>query len=126
MEMKLALVEKFGYRCVTFRDEKTEKTTDGVLDFSGRTFIFQENKAFQCQRFYQSKQSRYQMFGPGYSLKWIFPLIRLLYDQNGILIARRTGPGQSLRLTGKGITKQLVLANSISERQVCCSCQFTS
>lgn len=111
-------VVDYGFRCVTFRSEEVKDTKNEKEDLLGRQFIIKEQTFFQCQPFYQSKQSRYKLSEQGYPVKVVFPLIRLLYDHNGILIARRINPTQPLKFTGKGITKQLVIPESKTVRGV--------
>jgi hypothetical protein len=53
-------------------------------------------------------QSRYETISKKtYHIGQVFKEIKHVYDENGILIARRIAPGQPLRTTNKGMCKRL-------------------
>ncbi|MGJ0741482.1 hypothetical protein [Enterococcus casseliflavus] len=105
MEFKEEHIKLFGYRCVTFLNQKK---TDRILDLSGKLFLIDGDRVFEAQRYHQGRSLVYRKLEPGYPLSWIYRSIRLVYDQNGVLIARRSSPKARLCATGKGLSKRLI------------------
>lgn len=90
-------VMSYGYRLVLFR----RKAVTG--DFITNNYLIEGNKLFEAEMVFLGKRLNYIKNGKVASYNDIQKNIRLVFDQNGVLIARRASPKAPLRLTGKGM-----------------------
>ena len=102
MELNEIDVEKVGYRCVTFRKGEKMVMEPGELSLHGKSLLIKEKEAFVCLPCHERKGEKFRAFQPGYPLRWVYPMIRILFAADGAIIARRTGPGQTLIATKRG------------------------
>lgn len=110
MELSESDVEKVGYRCVTFRKSEKKVIEPGELSLHGKSLLIKEKEVFVCLPCHEKKGVKFRAFQPGYPLRWVYSLIRIVFAADGAIIARRTGPGQALIATKQGCS---LLANNL-------------
>ncbi|MGM0209190.1 hypothetical protein IGI96_003714 [Enterococcus sp. DIV0421] len=88
-----------GYRCVLFR------RMDAFGKIVGDNYLITESGLLGVKLCHEGTRAIYVQTGRKTSLKKIEKKIRLVFDHNGVLIARRASPVSPLRLTGKGMGK---------------------
>lgn len=89
----------YGYRCVLFRKK------DSYGKVSAKNFLIADTGLLEVKMYHVGKRVAYMNTGSKTTLKKIQKDIRLVFDRQGILIARRVSPNAPLRLTGKGMGK---------------------
>lgn len=113
--MSIREVQKYAARVTVFSKPLKKQKIDPkgnvvkvqwvrqVKHYKIRSFIAEEVEAY-----FLGKESRLHVKETT-TLKTIYSKIKNVYDENGILIARRNYLGQPLRLTGKGSGKKIKL-----------------
>ncbi|WP_373193562.1 hypothetical protein [Enterococcus sp. RIT-PI-f] len=89
----------YGYRCVLFRKK------DSYGKVSAKNFLIADTGFLEVKMYHVGKRIAYMDTGSKTTLKKVQKDIRLVFDRQGILIARRVSPNAPLRLTGKGMGK---------------------
>lgn len=89
----------FGYRCVLFR----RKDSSGKV--VGKNYLIADSVLLGVFMCHEGSRMTYIRTGEKTNIRKIAQEIRLVFDHNGVLIARRTNPNAPLRLTGKGAGK---------------------
>lgn len=93
----------YGYRCVLFR----KKEASGKI--FAKNFLIRDGRLTEVQVCHIGNRATYVATGSSSRLRDIAKEIRLVFDRNGVLIARRVSPRSPLRLTGKGMGKLVAL-----------------
>lgn len=89
----------YGYRCVLFR----KKNAEGKV--SAKNFLITDTGLSEVKMCHSGTKAVFMTTGFETTLKKVEKDIRLVFDRQGILIARRASPSAPLRLTGKGMGK---------------------
>jgi hypothetical protein len=89
----------YGYRCVLFR------TKDSSGKMIGKNYLITESGLLEVKLCHEASRAVYIQTGRKTNLRNVKNEIRLVFDRNGVLIARKVSPRAPLRLTGKGMGK---------------------
>lgn len=92
-------VLEYGNRVVLFR----EKDAHGKIN--ARNYLIRGEKLISTRIAHQGRRLVYIDLGTEARFQEIEKRIRLVFDHDGVLIARRVSPAAPLRLTGKGMGK---------------------
>lgn len=96
----MRMIEKhildYGYRCVLFRKKDLSGKT------IGKNYLITESGLLEVKLCHKGSRVVYIQTGRKTNLRNVENEIRLVFDCNGVLIARKVSPRAPLRLTGKG------------------------
>lgn len=108
-KMTIREIQTFGERLTVWSPPIKRRTKEGkyVITRQAERYIMQNNCAVKLITYYIGKEEKIQMSEPK-KVSDLYSKIKNVYDKNGVLIARRSAPGQPLRLTGKGLAKLLI------------------
>ncbi|MBF0726193.1 MULTISPECIES: hypothetical protein [Enterococcus] len=97
---------KYGYRCVLFRKK------DQTGKIIAKNYLITGTRLIEIKISHVANRISYVETGKEVRFREIERYIRLVFDKQGILIARRVSLRSPLRFTGKGMGK-LVTKNVI-------------
>ena len=101
----------YGKRMTVFEPPKKFVTDDGQVQMVTVVghYRVKQLQVEKIQEQYIGKK-KVTTYGAPISLKEVFPRIKMVYDSDGVLIARRKAMNQPLRVTGKGMSQFIQLS----------------
>lgn len=86
----------YGYRCVLYPEKESKK-------MQARNYLIEGDRLVEVKLCHIGNKATYVAVGNQTTFKKVQKKIRLVFDQQGVLIARRASPIAPLRLTCKGM-----------------------